>query len=46
MKIKQKRWIQSVLDTAKSADTQLPYQRGNRKAVARRMRAVAKSHAA
>ena len=46
MKTKQKRWIQSVVATAKSTDTKLPYQRGNRAAVARRLRAEAKREAA
>lgn len=46
MKTKQKRWIQSVIETAKSTDTKLPYQRGNRDAVARRLRAATKRQAA
>ena len=42
MKAKQKRWIQSVIATAKTTKTQLPYQRGNRATVASRLRAAAR----
>lgn len=42
MKAKQKRWIQSVVATAKTTTAQLPYQRGNRDTVARRLRAAAR----
>ncbi|WP_276719126.1 hypothetical protein [Pseudooceanicola nitratireducens] len=46
MKTKQQRWIQSVVETAKSTDTKLPFQRGNRAAVARRLRDTVKRQAA
>lgn len=46
MTAKQKRWIKSVVETAKSTDVKLPYQRGERSAVATRLRASAKRHAA
>ncbi|EAQ05047.1 hypothetical protein OB2597_07175 [Pseudooceanicola batsensis HTCC2597] len=42
MKAKQKRWIQSVVATAKTTEVKLPSQRGNRDAVARRIRAAAR----
>ncbi|MGB2203613.1 MAG: hypothetical protein ACPH5G_19950, partial [Pseudooceanicola atlanticus] len=46
MKAKQKRWIQSVVATAKTTDTKLPYQRGNRAAVAARLKQAAERKAA
>lgn len=46
MKTKQKRWIETLVATAKATDTKLPYQRGNRAAVARRLRAELKRDAA
>ncbi|WP_407495254.1 hypothetical protein [Pseudooceanicola sp. MF1-13] len=46
MKTKQKRWIQTVVATAKATDVKLPYQRGNRAAVARRLRTETKRQAA
>ena len=46
MNAKQKRWIKSVVETAKATDVKLPYQRGQRATVAARLRDTAKSHAA
>lgn len=46
MKAKQKRWIKSVVQTARTTDVPLPYQRGQRLRVADRLRAAAKRQAA
>lgn len=46
MNTKQKRWIKTVVATARTTEVKLPYQRGNRAAVADRLRAAAKRHAA
>ena len=46
MKAKQKRWIKSVVATARDTNVKLPYQRGNRAAVAERLRAQPKPRAA
>lgn len=46
MKAKQQRWIKSLVETAKTTDTKLPYARGNRAAVAARLRADAPRRAA
>lgn len=46
MKAKQKRWIKSVVETARTTDAKLPYQRGQRSAVANRLRMTGKRNAA
>lgn len=46
MNAKQKRWIKSVVATAKTTDTKLPFQRGQRAAVSRRLRTAATRRAA
>ncbi|WP_375174896.1 hypothetical protein [Pseudooceanicola sp.] len=46
MTAKQKRWIKSLVDTARKTETKLPYQRGQRTEVAARLRAAAKRQAA
>jgi hypothetical protein len=46
MTAKQKRGIKSVVETARTTETKLPYQRGQRMAVAERLRAAAKRRAA
>ena len=38
MKAKQKRWIKSLVETARTTEAKLPYQRGQRAAVAERLR--------
>lgn len=43
---KQKNWIKSVVATAQATDVKLPYQRGQRAAVAERLRAKDKRRAA
>ncbi|WP_169052675.1 hypothetical protein [Pseudooceanicola onchidii] len=46
MNAKQKRWIKSVVQTARTTEVKLPYQRGQRADVAARLRAAAKRRAA
>jgi hypothetical protein len=39
MNAKKQRWIKSLVETAKTTETKLPFERGNRAAVAARLRA-------
>jgi hypothetical protein len=46
MKAKQKRWIKNLVETARTTEVKLPYQRGQRAAVADRLRTNKSRHAA
>ena len=46
MNTKQKNWIKSVVATARTTETKLPYQRAQRAASAARLRAAALRRAA
>jgi hypothetical protein len=46
MQAKQKRWIKSVVETARTTEAKLPFTRGQRAKVAKRLRAAAERRAA